>query len=184
MLDLSSNEEALISYLADQKAAGVFDKIIVVLAMDYAMELNYLEEYDIDACIHAGNLGSFGCTGLGEILVGEVNPSAKTADSYAANSLSTPAVTYSTVENTQAWTNSDEVNECNPLVNDSDGGTIDNYVIYAEGIYVGYKYYETRYEDTVMGTGNASSAVGSTNGESWTYGSEIVYVIHSFNSSR
>lgn len=175
MLDLSSNEEALISYLADQKATGVFDKIIVILAMDYAMELNYLEEYDIDACIHAGNLGSFGCTALGEILVGEVNPSAKTADSYAANSLSTPAVTYSTVENTQAWTNSDEVNERNPLVNDSDGGTIDNYVIYAEGIYVGYKYYETRYEDTVMGTGNASSAVGSTNGGSWTYGSEIVY---------
>lgn len=175
MLDLSTNEEALIAYLAEQKAAGVFDRIVVVLASDYSMELGYLEEYGVDACVLAGNLGSFGCTALGEILTGAVNPSAKTADTYAANSLSAPAVTYSTVENTQSWTNADEVNAANPLVNDSDGGTIDNYVIYAEGIYVGYKYYETRYEDTVMGAGNAASPVGSTDGSAWDYGAEMIY---------
>lgn len=175
MLDLSSNEEALIRYLSEQKAAGVFSKIVVILASDYALELGFLEEYDVDACILAGNLGSFGCTALGQILVGEVNPSGHTADTYAANSLSAPAVTYSTVENTQQWTNSDEVMERNPLVNDNNGGTIINYVIYAEGIYVGYKYYETRYEDVVMGAGNAASSVGSTDGESWSYTDEVVY---------
>lgn len=175
MLDLSTNEEALIRYLAEQKAAGVFGKIVVVLASDYAMELGFLEEYDVDACVLAGNLGSFGCTALGEILTGAVNPSGRTVDTYAANSLSTPAVAYSTVENTQAWTNSDEVNERNPLVNDSNGGTIDNYVIYAEGVYVGYKYYETRYEDVVMGAGSGASAVGSTSGGAWSYADEVVY---------
>ena len=175
MLDLSTNEEALISYLAEQKAAGVFDKIIVIIASDYAMELGFLEEYGVDACVHAGNLGSFGCTGLAQVLTGEVNPSGHTADTYAANSLSTPAVAYSTVETTQQWTNADEVMERNPLVNDSNGGTIINYVIYAEGIYVGYKYYETRYEDVVMGTGNAASSVGSTDGGAWSYANEIVY---------
>ncbi len=174
-LDLSVNEEALMAYLQEQKSAGVFDKIVVILSTDWPMELGFLEEYDVDACLLAGRLGSFGCTALGSILVGEVNPSGRTADTYAVSAISAPSTTYATVENTMAWTNSDEVNERNPLVNDSNGGTIDNYVIYAEGIYVGYKYYETRYEDAVMGNGGADSAVGSSTEDGWSYAAEMVY---------
>ena len=175
MLDLSVNEEALISYLSEQKNAGIFDKIVVIISSDYQMELGFLEEYDVDAAILAGRLGSFGCTALGNILIGEANPSGRTADTYAANSISAPATTYAGHENTQRWSNYVEVNEQNPLVNDSDGGSIDYYVIYAEGIYVGYKYYETRYEDVVMGTGNAASTVGSSTGEAWNYANEMIY---------
>ena len=175
MLDLSVNEEALISYLQEEKNAGVFDKIVVIISGEWQMELDWLSEYDVDACVYAGNLGSFGCTGLANVLIGEANPSGHTADTYASNSLSSPAVTYAGYENTQMWSNADEVNEANPLVNDSDGGTIDYYVIYAEGIYTGYKYYETRYEDVVMGNYGADSTVGSTDGEAWDYSDEIVY---------
>ena len=175
MLDLSTNEEALIEYLTEQKEAGVFDKIVVILSGEWQMELDFLAEYDVDACILAGNLGSFGCTGLANVLIGDANPSGHTADTYASNSLSSPATTYAGYENTQTWVNYEEVNEQNPEVNDSNGGTIDYYVIYAEGIYTGYKYYETRYEDVVMGNGGADSSVGSSTGESWSYEDEIVY---------
>lgn len=175
MLDLSTNEEAMMAYLKEQKDAGVFKKIVVVIASDWQMELGFLQEYDVDACVLAGQLGSFGCTALGNVLTGAANPSGRTADTYAANSVSSPATTYAGYENTQKWSNYEEVNELNPLVNDSDGGTIDYYVLYAEGIYVGYKYYETRYEDIIMGNGNAASAVGATTGDSWNYSDEMVY---------
>lgn len=175
MLDLSTNEEALMAYLKEQKDAGVFKKIIVVIASDWQMEMGFLQEYDVDAAILAGQLGSFGCTGLANVLTGQTNPSGRTADTYAANSVSAPSAAYTVYENTQMWTNADEVNAQNPLVNDSNGGTIDYYTICAEGIYVGYKYYETRYEDVVMGNGNAAAAVGSTSGDAWNYNDEMVY---------
>ena len=49
------------------------------------------------------------------------------------------------------------------------------YIVEAEGIYVGYKYYETRYFDAVMGQGNANSAAGATQGSAWNYGDEMLY---------
>ncbi len=78
-----------------------------------------------------------------------------------------------TAENNYSWTNSDEVNAAVTTANDSNGANIDNYLLYLEGIYVGYKYYETRYEDTVMGNGRADSAAGSTSGSKWNYADEM-----------
>ncbi len=65
-------------------------------------------------------------------------------------------------EKTQTWGKSDWVEN-----NDVDFGTDgseNNWIVYAEGIYVGYKYYETRYEDTVLKAGNADSTKGSSTG--------------------
>jgi beta-glucosidase len=51
-----------------------------------------------------------------------------------------------------------------------------NVVVYKEGVYVGYKYYETRYEDAVLNQGNATSAKGASFGAtSWDYGNEMGY---------
>ena len=174
-LDLSVNEEALIEYVTSQKEVGVFDKVVVVIATEYQMELDWLYEYDIDAAIEVGEAGSFGDTAIAEVLVGDVNPSGHLTDTYASNSLSSPAVTYANEDGTVHWTNYEEINEVNTEDNESDGDHIDWYIIYAEGIYVGYKYYETRYEDVVLGNGNADSTVGSTDGEAWSYDDEIVY---------
>ena len=72
------------------------------------------------------------------------------------------------------WGNVDYVNsKATDLSND--GINVDYYTICAEGIYVGYKYYETRYEDAVMGSGDASSSVGSSTGNGWNYADEVVY---------
>ena len=175
MLDLSTQEEELISYVSEQKAAGVFKSIVAIVAGDYDVEMGFLEEYDVDACVYAGNLGAYGVEGLVKVLSGKVSPSGRLVDTLAANSVSAPATLYAGHEGTQRWTNYEEVDVANPLVNDSNGDTINWYNIYAEGIYVGYKYYETRYEDTVMGNYGADSTVGSSTGSAWNYADEMCY---------
>jgi beta-glucosidase len=175
ILDLSVNEEDLIKYVTDQKNAGVFDNVIVVIASEFPMELGFLDEYGVDSALMVGTCGTFGCTAIAEILGGDVNPSGRVVDTYAANSVSAPATVYAGQEGTQTWTNADEVNAANPLVNGGGGTSIDYYNIYAEGIYVGYKYYETRYEDAVTGLGNADSTEGSSTNAAWNYADEMDY---------
>lgn len=172
-LALQKNEQDLMAYLKQQKDAGVFDKIIAVINSEQAMELDWLETYDVDACLLAGAPGAMGFEGTANILAGLTNPSGHTVDTYASNSLSAPANTYAN-DNTQMWGNVDEVNStCTDTTNN--GQEIDYYTIYAEGIYVGYKYYETRYEDTVLGAGNANSITGSSTGNEWNYTDEVCY---------
>lgn len=175
MLDLSVNEEALIEYLCAQKEAGVFGKVIVVISSVFTMEMDFLDEYGVDAAIVAGEPGDFGWLGVAQVLAGEVNPSGHTAELFATNSVSAPATAYAGYENTQTWANAAEINEKNPDTNQYDGKTLDYYVIYAEGIYVSYKYYETRYEDTVMNQGNAASTAGSSTGSAWNYADEVTF---------
>ncbi len=172
-LGLAKNEKDLMEYLKEQKDDGIFDKIVVILNTEYQMELDWLDDYEVDACIQAGIPGAVGYEGLANLMIGEANPSGKLVDTYATNSLSAPAVTYA-AENTQIWGNVDEVNAtCTDITNG--GIEIDAYVIYAEGIYVGYKYYETRYEDSVLGEGNATSTMGSSTDSGWNYADEITY---------
>ena len=172
-MGLQQNEKDLMAYLKEQKDAGVFKSVIVVINADQMMELGFVDEYDVDACVLAGTVGAVGFEGTANVLSGKVNPSGHLVDTYAKNSLSAPAVTYAG-ENTQIWGNVDEVNAtCRDITNG--GREIDAYVIYAEGIYVGYKYYETRYEDTVLKAGSANSAVGSSTGNAWNYGDEMMY---------
>lgn len=171
-LGLQKEEKELFSYLQSLKGT-IFDKIIVVINSDQMMELGWLDEYNVDACLLAGIPGTQGFEGVVNVMAGKVSPSGHTVDTYAANSLSAPAVTYA-ADNTPKWGNSDEVNAiCTD--NNSNGDQIDYYTVYAEGIYVGYKYYETRYEDGVLGNGNALSAVGSSDGGAWDYTKEVVF---------
>lgn len=172
-LSLSKKEADLMNYLKEEKEKGVFEKIVVILNSEQMMELGWLEEYQVDACLQVGTTGAVGFTGLGNLLIGNVTPSGHLVDTYVKNSMSAPAVTYAG-ENTQSWTNTDWLNTvCTD--NNNNGAALNYYTIYAEGIYVGYKYYETRYEDCVLGNGNAASSVGSSNGGSWNYEDEVVY---------
>ena len=172
-LGLSKNEEDLLGYLQSQKQAGVFSKIVAVINSDQAMELGWVDEYDVDACLLSGLPGAVGWTGIANVMTGKVSPSGHTVDTYAANSLSSPAITYA-AGNAMDWTNKDWL-LANATDNDGNGTNILHYTIYAEGIYIGYKYYETRYEDTVMGTGNADGAAGASVGNAWAYSNEVVY---------
>ncbi len=137
-LELTPDEEALIAM-----AKGSFDKVVVVINSANAMELGFLED-GIDAAIWVGAPGSAGCNAIGDVLVGTVNPSGRTVDTYAYAVESAPSYyavgefnyTNVTYGNSGAG-GSSEVGDSLPY----------HYVDYLEGIYVGYRYYETAAAD-------------------------------------
>lgn len=151
ILSLSQEERDILKKLADLKAAGQVKSIIVLLNASNPMELDFLEpslcgvDYGVDACLWVGEVGQNGIEAIGDILNGTVNPSGKLVDTYCYDNLTSPAMqnTYIT-----SYTNAAEQglafkSTCNEY-----------YEVYQEGIYVGYRYYETRYEDTVLGNAN------------------------------
>ncbi len=161
-LSLQDSEKAMI-----QEAKSHFKKVVVLLNTSYAFELSFLDEYDIDACLMIGAVGHAGFKAVSDILVGKVNPSGKTVDTFAADSLSSPA---SVNFGDYTYQNSEEiVNELGA------GANATKYVVEAEGIYVGYKYYETRYEDSILKQGNATSSKGAFKDTTWNYEKEVVY---------
>lgn len=172
-LGLMQNEMDLLAYLKAGKQSGMFKGIVVVINADQMMELGWAYDYDVDALVIGGLPGTQGFEGVANVMSGKVNASGKLVDCYPVNSLSSPACTYAANENCQQWKNLDEV-----LAYINEEGVVsekhaDDYIIYAEGIYVGYKYYETRYEDCVMGRYGANDTVGSTAGTAWNYADEM-----------
>lgn len=142
---------------------GNFKKRIVLVNTFNTPELGWLDEYNIDACLYIGGPGEVGMDAVTDILVGRTNPSGHLADTYAYSSFSAPAM--------MNFGNFEFANSSSIANSDSR-----KYVMYNEGIYVGYRYYETRYEDAVLGRGNASSEAGvytSTGG--WNYKEEVQF---------
>ena len=166
-LALHQEEKNLLQMIKD---SGKFEKTIVLINSGNAMELGWLDEYDVDACLWIGLPGQRGFEGVANILTGAANPSGHLSDTYAVNSLSAPAVVNGSYNN-QNWTNLDYVLENS----DETDSSISWYTVQAEGIYIGYKYYETRYEDLILGQGNADSVNGSSTGEAWNYTDEVSY---------
>lgn len=154
-LALHDNEKALLRMIKD---SGAFAKTIVLIDSGYPMEMGWLtdEEYGVDACLWIGNPGMYGFAGVANLLCGKANPSGRLVDTWAENSLSSPAVI-----------NFGDMSYAN--------NTNYKYVVAAEGIYVGYKFYETRYEDAVLARGNADAAAGSIDGEAWNYAKEVTF---------
>ena len=160
-LQLDKNETDLLASVC----AG-FDKVIVVINSGTPMELAFLEDSDyyayqenIDAAIWIGYPGNTGTMALGRILNGSVNPSGKLPDTYAADFKQDP--TWFNFGDNRITGNMND----KPPVPGGDQYILDGdpqlyyFVDYEEGVYVGYRYYETR---------------GFTDGEQW-YDDAVVY---------
>lgn len=119
-----------------------FGTVIVLVNSTNAMELGWLEDDGIDAALWIGCLGSTGANAVGETLSGAVNPSGRTSDTFAYEVESAPS--YYSI-GAYDYTNVQYTNT-NPIAG---GGEPDqyHYVDYIEGIYVGYRYYETAAAD-------------------------------------
>lgn len=142
-LEPDSTEREILQYLNDN-----FDNTVLAINSNAALELDWLADYpNIHSVIYAPD----GMGALTDVLTGKVNPSGRTVDTFAADALASPAA-----QNFGDYA----------YYNEDGTATKYNYVSYAEGIYVGYKYYETRYEDTVLGQGNAGE---------FDYASEVCY---------
>lgn len=148
-LELDQNEIDLLTDVTD----GTFKRVVVVFNTPSSFEATFLKDSayaafadKIDAAVWIGFTGSNGITALGEILNGDVNPSGRLVDTWAADFTKNPSfVNFGT--------------GCLPDTTDKYDGGMYYSVDYEEGIYVGYRYYETR---------------GETDGENW-YNANVVY---------
>lgn len=155
-LALNEDEKDMMVNLASMKADGTIGKIIVLINTANPLQVDFLKnnEYGVDACLWIGDVGISGINAVAEILAGTINPSGSLVDTYCYDNYSAPAMANFVPTTYEGY---------------EEGIIPDNaksYMIYQEGIYVGYKYYETRYEDYVMGTGNAGS---------YAYGDEVAF---------
>lgn len=87
-LALHQDEKDLLQMIQD---SGKFEKVVVLLNSNYQMEVEWLDDYGVDACLWIGNPGQRGFEGIVNLLTGKANPSGRLVDTYAANSLSAPA---------------------------------------------------------------------------------------------
>ena len=129
-LELQSCEQEMLSMVEKN-----FEHVIVLINSSNAMELGFLEDKNVDAALWIGGPGSTGCVAVGEVLSGAINPSGRLVDTYAYDLTTAPAY-YNAGDFTYTSNGED---------------TSEHYVEYAEGIYVGYRYYETRYVDNATG---------------------------------
>ena len=156
-LALDENEKAMLQNVAEMKKNGIVKKTIVLINSANALQVDFLKnnEYDIDAALWIGDVGISGINAVAEILTGKVNPSGSLVDTYCYDNFSAPAMWNFTPTTYEGYVEGGDV----PAKSKS-------YMIYQEGIYVGYKYYETRYEDFVTGSGNAGD---------YAYGDIVAY---------
>lgn len=158
-LQLSQEEKDTLAGLKQLKDEGVFKRIIVLFNTSNAPSCSFLfpevcgTDYGIDAAAWIGLPGQYGVYGVADVLSGAVNPSGSLVDTYAMDAQSSPATRnlYG-----QPYANASEAG----LQYQEDGerpfyDVNNTYNVYQEGVYVGYRYYETRYEDYVLKQGNA-----------------------------
>lgn len=142
-LDISTEEEDLLKYVASE-----YDKVIVIINSTNTMNLSFLDAIDgLDSCLIVGGTGNYGAEAIPKILFGEKSPSGRTVDTYPydfrynasfVNSGMAGVGTYLNTKNLYPATTT------NPNVNDGDKSYPGaSYLDYAEGIYVGYKWFET-----------------------------------------
>ncbi|MFS7388818.1 glycoside hydrolase family 3 C-terminal domain-containing protein [Carnobacterium maltaromaticum] len=134
-LELSDDEAATLDLVKEN-----FDKVVVILNSSFPMELGFLDDEKIAGALWIGGPGSVGFNAVGEILAGEINPSGRLVDTYAYDETSAPS-----------FNNIGEFPYSNSEFDYEKDTWHYKYVNYAESIYVGYRYYETRYIDNQTG---------------------------------
>lgn len=135
-LELSSAERELIDMVKSME----FEKVVVVINSSNAMELGFLEEDGIDAAISIAGPGSTGCNAIGSVLAGTVNPSGRLVDTYAYDLTTAPA-----------YYNAGDFKYTNTKYTKDSKEAYHTFVNYNEGIYVGYRFYETRFINNETG---------------------------------
>lgn len=183
-LKLSADELAVV-----EAAKATCSKVIVLLNTGNNMMIADIAEggsHEVDGICYIGCPNDYQTIGIANVLTGKVNATGALASAFVRDHQSIPAV-----QNVGGDYFADYEIVCrndDPRYPGKEIGNIGTgsfggadtynggmYIVEAEGIYVGYKYYETRYFDAVMGQGNANSAAGATQGSAWNYGDEMLY---------
>lgn len=153
-LSISQAERDLLTNLTTMKKSGTIKKVIVLLNMACPVETDFMFDstIDVDALLWVGNLGTNGVYGMADVLLGKATPSGKLSDTFLRDNMSSPAMAdWMLNKNSKFGVQFDNVKSYNGRVD----VTQQYYGVYVEGIYLGYRYYETRYEDAILSQGNA-----------------------------
>ena len=175
-LKLNENELSVLEGLKELKDDGKIRSITMIINSANPMSVGFLndEAYGVDAALWVGSVGQTGIYAVGDVISGKTNPSGSLPDTWWVDNQLNPvqnnfgSYTYADANSFDLGTNANKFNQ---------------YVVYQEGIYVGYKYTETRYEDVVMGTPNAgdfnyNSIVG------YPFGYGLSYTSFSFSDMQ
>lgn len=175
-LTLSEAELGVLKELTALKSAGQIKKIIVLLNSSATVQLDFLETkgVDVDACLWVGNVGKGGITAVAKVLTGKYVPSGKLTDTYLKNNMSSPAMmqqSYNDYNNfMRQYKGADKLADVSQMY----------FGVYTEGIYVGYRYYETRYTDYVTERANTGKYDYSAD-VAYSFGYGLSYTNFSYN---
>lgn len=152
-LEISTEEEKLLQYVG-----SAFKNVVVIVNSTNTMELGFMDTIEgLDACLIVGATGINAATAIPKVIYGDVNPSGKTVDTYAYNLNTNASFMNAGAEGERYYTNTSGLYPNDGTTNGNVGNnpkyTGVSYVDYAEGIYIGYKWYETadteKYWDSV-----------------------------------
>ena len=148
-LTLNEDELSILEGMKELKDDGAVRSITVIINSANPISTAFLfeEDYGVDAALWVGSVGQTGLYAVGDVLGGTVNPSGSLPDTWWMNNRLNP------VTNNFGSYLYDGANDYNFSALSSYG----KYVVYQEGVYLGYKYAETRYEDAVLGTPKAGN---------------------------
>lgn len=173
-LELSPTEIDVLTNLKALKDAGKVSKIIVLLNSVNQVECDYINDpaYGIDAVLWVGVGGTAGTRGIGKILSGEVSPSGRLTDTYWLSHHFNPV-----------YANFGSFDNQGGVISSANGGKSNRYVVYQEGIYNGYRYTETRYEDVVLESENAGD-FNYTDVVSYPFGYGLSYTTFKYSDMK
>ena len=168
-VNLSNEEAEILTKLQEFKSQGKIEKIILLINSGNAMNLKYIKDYDIDACMWVGYGGNSAFDAIADMLCGDATPSGHLPDTWAFDMDSAPS--------SENFGDFKFKQVASGLPSDHKFTHNKKYVVYQEGIYVGYRYYETRYEDLVLGGRNANGTAGMvmSKNNAWNYNEEVAY---------
>lgn len=174
-LDLSETESNLLKQLVSLKEQKKIKKIILVINSANAMQFAHIaKDYKIDACLWAGQGGDSSFVQIADALTakGDYVLSGRLSDTFVYYNRANPSyANFGDMTFTETAAGVPEGSQKNDVNTNNS-----KYVVYREGIYVGYRYYETRYEDAVLGRGNAEYPVGTgADGANWQYSKEVAF---------
>ena len=150
---LSPQERDVLSHMKQLKDAGTLKKIVVFINSANTIQCDFEEEFGVDALLWAPTLGEVGAQSFADILVGKVNPSGKSVDTFFKDNSLNPV-----------YANFGDYTYSGTKV--SDLMISNKYIVYQEGIYNGYRYTETRYEDKILNRANVGD---------FSYGDTVSY---------
>lgn len=191
-LELTDEEEAVLE--TAKRLRGEDGKVVVIVNTNNVMELGELEDDElVDAILFVGGPGKHGFYAIGDVLNGTVNPSGRLADTYAADLLASPVMA-NFGSRVYYDANASFPNQYDRKIEyTDDDGSISKrpvmFVGYEEGIYVGYRFYETAagmdyYASESLPAGVTDKYYNRTNGVVYPFGYGLSYTKFSQNISK